>query len=174
MQTTRGCKIWNFTNTEKPVKLGGATSAAGLITFPGLQKKAFNLASSGGKWKQMISWGVGAALTTSESLLTCWNIKEAKTIPGIRTDGSAMLESPPWWRDRRRGVAELQVRCAFPAQPAPHDANGRAWLKESFPPSCRFSPPLPSSRLPPRGCALNGTLRHNLQLFCVCVFPAGR
>lgn len=30
-------------------------------------------------------------LTTSESLLTCWNISEAKTIPDIRTVGSAML-----------------------------------------------------------------------------------
>lgn len=30
-------------------------------------------------------------LTTSESLLTCWNIREAKTIPDIRTVGSAML-----------------------------------------------------------------------------------
>lgn len=101
----------------------------------------------------------------------CWHAETLKKLKQSRAYGQT---APPCLNvqlddERRRGVAELQVRCAFPAQPAPHDANGRAWLKQSFPPSCRFSPPLPSPRLPPRGCALNGTLRHNLQLF-VCVF----
>lgn len=39
----------------------------------------------------MVKWTMDVNLTTSESLLRWWNIKEAKTIPGTRTVGSAAM-----------------------------------------------------------------------------------
>lgn len=46
---------------------------------------------SSANWKYIVILFVKVILTTSESLLRWWNIKEAKTIPGTRTVGSAAM-----------------------------------------------------------------------------------
>lgn len=102
----------------------------------------------------------------------CWHAETLKKLKQSRAYGQT---APPCLNlqlddERRRGVAELQVRCAFPAQPAPHDANGRAWLKQSFPPSCTFSPPPPLPSLPSSGLRFKRNVATQLAAFCVCVF----
>lgn len=109
-----------------------------------------------------------AALTTSESLLTCWNIKEAKTIPDIRTDDSAMLESPT--NRILTSDAEAYQSCKFTAfslrsQLRMTQKDGRGLSRRS---------PLPRLSAAPRGCALNGTSRQTTSSFFVCLCATER